>query len=541
MYPPRPRSTRCARTIRAVQPGPPGTTTGQSSHVGSAGPPATSPGSSPRGRAAPRARARARRAAPRRARPKPRGRAGRGASRAPNPLRARAARTTRAPSSARFLFERTFRATSAHAKAAALRPRTLSPDRCHVGRWVPHSACGASTTTTVGISLSSVKRVASAPRRVASPRAAHPGRASRRPRAAADAGAGLAATLDGLPEAAAPALDPERVARDRGERSRDEHIDPSELPMRAVPALARPPRPRRGVVALEATQGREAPGDAPLRLGRRRAFERAAETRDGITVWMRASPDPACAVKEVLARRVRRERPDGLRERRRRRSPVRRVRPVRQALRRHPHVRPHGRRVGGQRRQAPRGEPQGLRHPRLLRRPRRIPRIPRRDERLLLRPSLELDDRRRARPEPQARDDPPAAEPRELGADGRRPRRVRGEVPPSHRPRRGVARMARRRRQQTSVPDVLRAFGEARGGRDVRTRGRGGGGGEGGGEGGGVFDAFAGFGRRTATFRDETMDRLPARDSAGTARRSRRPSGRSRRTRSPPGRGEGGA
>ena len=33
-------------------------------------------------------------------------------------------------------------------------------------------------------------------------------------------------------------------------------------------------------------------------------FQKVAETRDGIVVWMRASPDPSCAVKEVLAEAV---------------------------------------------------------------------------------------------------------------------------------------------------------------------------------------------------------------------------------------------
>ena len=33
-------------------------------------------------------------------------------------------------------------------------------------------------------------------------------------------------------------------------------------------------------------------------------FQKVTETRDGIVVWMRASPDPSCAVKEVLAEAV---------------------------------------------------------------------------------------------------------------------------------------------------------------------------------------------------------------------------------------------
>ena len=96
-------------------------------------------------------------------------------------------------------------------------------------------------------------------------------------------------------------------------------------------------------------------------------FQKVTETRDGIVVWMRASPDPSCAVKEVLAEAVfpgvtR----DAFWRRRRRRREIRGVRPVRQRISRRPSRRAHRRRVGVQHRQTPVASARRLHHPSLV-------------------------------------------------------------------------------------------------------------------------------------------------------------------------------
>ena len=103
------------------------------------------------------------------------------------------------------------------------------------------------------------------------------------------------------PEAAAPALDPSASrATAASARETNTSIRRSSRCGRCPRWRVRPDpdaassrsrRPKGG--RRLATLLYDSDGGAP--------FERAAETRDGITVWMRASPDPACAVKEVLA------------------------------------------------------------------------------------------------------------------------------------------------------------------------------------------------------------------------------------------------
>ena len=103
------------------------------------------------------------------------------------------------------------------------------------------------------------------------------------------------------PEAAAPALDPSASrataasARETNTSIRRSYRCGRCPRWRVRPdpdaASSRSRRPKGG--RRPATLLYDSDGGAP--------FERAAETRDGITVWMRASPDPACAVKEVLA------------------------------------------------------------------------------------------------------------------------------------------------------------------------------------------------------------------------------------------------